>query len=263
MKSRTQGLCAGLMLVTAHIHAGRPLATDDADTVAPGDFEFEAGGTWHRDSGTADFESPFGVTAGLLPTLEAGIGFGSQIQEREEATGTDTISGIGDLALGLKWHPLPGERYWASHAVAFALKIPTASEHRGIGTGKTDCDLTYIASKSISGTWSAHLNAGYTWTGDPADAPVDNLFHAGVALGWRAGTSVEWVGEVVANVPADSDRETTVECNAGVRWNWHPKLTFDAALGTRLRGEAPDLTATLGLTWLLGKRSAARANDAP
>jgi len=49
-----------------------PLITDHAGTVSPGDPEFEAGGVWRRDYGF-----PFGVTSGVLPVLQAGIGSGA------------------------------------------------------------------------------------------------------------------------------------------------------------------------------------------
>lgn len=240
-----------LALAATGLHAGRPLAIDDAGTVPPGDFEFEAGLTFHRDGGLHHFEFPFGVTAGLLPKLEAGIGFGSHIQERQEVVGSSTTSGLGDLALGAKWNPLSKETGWASHALAFAVKFPTADDDKGLGTGETDFDLTYIASKSLSETWSVHFNAGYTWTGDPEGAPEDDLFHTGVALGWQAAAPLELVAEVFANSPEDLGGEATVECRCGFRWSPCDALILDAALGTRLRGEAPDLTATLGLTWTL------------
>jgi hypothetical protein len=240
-----------LALAANGLQAGRPLTTDDAGTVAPGDFEFEAGATLHRDSDTYQYEFPFGITAGLLSTLEVGIGFGSAIQEREEAADTRIISGIGDLALGAKWNPLSEEDGWASHAAAITVKLPTASEHKGLGTGKTDCDLTYIASKALAETWSAHLNVGYTWTGDPRGAAKDDLLHAGIALGWCAREEVGWVGEVFTDLPAGRGDEASVQCTVGARWSLRQNLVLDAAVGTRLRGESPDLTATLGLTWTL------------
>jgi len=244
---------AGAILLAVAAHGGRPLAIDDAGTVPPGDFELEAGVMLHREGGLHDYEFPFGLTAGLFSTLETGIGFGSQIQERQETVGTSTTTGVGDLALGAKWNPLPEEKFWVSHALAFTVKFPTASDNKGLGTGKTDYDLTYIASKSLSDTWSAHLNAGYTWTGDPEGTPEDDLFHAGLALGWRAAEKLELVAEVFANSPEGLNDNATLEWSGGLRWNLRDNLILDAAGGSRVRGEAPDLTATLGLTWTLSK----------
>lgn len=243
------GIIAGLLTAAPQGWAGRPLTTDDAGTVAPGEFEFEAGAVWHRDSGFDDIEFPFGVTAGLLPTLEAGIGFGSAIQEREEATSTKIISGLGDLALGAKWNPLAEERYWVSHALSFTAKLPTASRSKGIGTGKADFDLTYIASKSLADTLSAHLNVGYTWTGDPASGAEPDILHSGLAVGWFVAPRWELVAEVFADLPDSRADDAVAQINCGLRWSVHERLTLDTAVATKLINDAPDLTATLGLTW--------------
>jgi hypothetical protein len=254
-RSRSEGflsasLFAALACCAPSGFAGRPLVTDDAGTVSPGDFEFEAGGVWHRDSGADGYEFPFGVTTGVLSTLDAGIGFGSAIQERNEATGTEVISGVGDLALGLKWNLLPAENFWASHALAFTAKLPTASRNQGIGTGETDFDLTYIASKTITETWSAHLNMGYTCTGDPSSGEEPDLFHLGFALGWFAASELELLAEVFADLPESRADDAVTQLNFGLRWGLHENLILDAAVGTRLHNDAPDLTATIGLTWV-------------
>jgi len=43
-----------------------------------------------------------------------------------------------------------------------------------------------------------------------------------------------------------------VQCNTGCRWQAADGLTLDLAVGTKISGEAPDFTATAGLTWALG-----------
>lgn len=239
-----------MYLAAPHAQAGRPLSTDDAGTVAPGTYEWEAGVKWHRDGGADGWEFPFGVTTGLTPDLELGVGFGSRIQESEEAAGTSSISGVGDLAMGVKWNILTEADSFASHALTAAVKFPTASQKNGLGTGETDFDLTYIASKSLTEQWSAHLNVGYTWTGNPPDAREDDLVHAGIALGWQVSPSVELLSEVVGVLPESGHEEAAAECFIGARWHVGGQLTLDAALGTSVLGDATDVSATLGLTWL-------------
>ena len=86
----------------------------------------------------------------MVNTLEVGVGFGGLVEEREELLGERvTKSGLGDLVLGAKWNPIPEDRGWASHALAFTLKLPTADHHSGFGSGETDFDVTYLASKSL------------------------------------------------------------------------------------------------------------------
>lgn len=59
--------------------AGRPLAVDDAGTVEPRQFQLEAGVGFEHDSATHHFDSPIDLSYGVLPTLQAGIGFGVKL----------------------------------------------------------------------------------------------------------------------------------------------------------------------------------------
>lgn len=154
------------------------------------------------------------------------------------------------LRSGAKWNPLPEEDHWLSHALSFTAKLPTASRNKGIGTGKADFDLTYIGSKTLSDTLSAHLNVGYTWTGDPSSGEEPDIFHLGLAAGWFVIPELELVAEVFADFPESRADDAVTRLNCGLRWSVHEKLILDAAVGTKLQNDAPDLTATLGLTWV-------------
>jgi len=57
------------------------------------------------------------------------------------------------------------------------------------------------------------------------------------------------VPEVLADLPESRTDDAAVHLNCGMRWSLQDKLILDAALGTRLINDAPDLTATIGLTW--------------
>jgi hypothetical protein len=242
-----------LMWPSLSMYGGRPLTVDDAGTVAPREFEFEAGLAFAHSRDCHHFDFPFALTAGIATTLDAGVGFGSQVEERlESAGGRDTESGIGDLTLGAKWNPLAAERFWADHALAVMVKLPTASRVKQFGSGQTDCDLTYIATKSFGGRWNVDLNVGYTWVGDPDDENLDDSLHYGLALRWQARERVELVGELFADTPVTAENETTLAINAGVRWQVVDGLLLDAAAGGGLRRDAPDVTAAVGLTWAFG-----------
>lgn len=242
-----------LLAATLAAEAGRPLTVDDAAPVAPGFFEAEGGVSYAQDASTHHWDFPLGLTYGMPARVEIGLGFGGQLEEREESPHAwETHSGWGDLTLGAKWNPLAEDRCWASQALAFTVKLPTADHHSGLGSGETDYDFTYILSKNVTPKWSAHLNAGYTITGDTSDAIGDDLFHGGLAVGYRVAERVELVGEVFADVPVTATADSAVACNCGARWNLWDNLTLDAAAGCGLRGDAPDLTATAGFTWTFG-----------
>ena len=251
---RLRGAAVGILVGASLALAGRPLNVDDADPVAPGQFEIEVGGAFDRDAGDRNGELVFGWTYGVWPGLEAGVGASARRgrwEETDETSGTSAAreeSGFGDITLGLKWRVIESCPLGARHALALSLKLPTAEESKGLGSGKTDYDATWIASRALSDKLNAHLNVGYAWIGGPdADA-----LHYGAALDFQFTETVQGVVEVFAERETAGGAKTAAQIQIGFRWAVTESLTLDAAAGTKIRGGAPDFTATAGLTWAFG-----------
>ncbi len=248
---RGAGRLAALALLVSGLvaaHGGRPLVVDDAYAVDPQTFELEAGVSYFRTDSPHTYNIPFGLTYGLVRTIEIGAGFGGRIEAREDVLDfKESQGGVGDLVVGTKWNPLAEDRWFFSHALAFASKLPTADSD--LGTGKVDFDLTYIASKSLSEGWSVHLNAGYTWAGDTGEESFEDIFHAGVAGGWQASERIELVAELYSDVLIGRERDSALALAGGIRWGAFEGWVFDALVGAGLAGEAPDWRMTVGFTW--------------
>ena len=105
------------------VDAGRPLIVDDAYAADPHTFELEAGIAYFRTDTPHSYDIPFGLTYGLMPAVEIGVGFGGRIETREDIFDfKQSDGGLGDLVVGAKWNPLSEERWFCSHALAFAAK---------------------------------------------------------------------------------------------------------------------------------------------
>jgi hypothetical protein len=248
---------AGMLVMGRSSFAGRPLAIDDADPVDVRQFEFEGGVAYSDDSDCKHWDFPFGLTYGLVPGVEVGAGFGGQFEKRNEVledgrTDDCSESGLGDLAIGVKWQFLKECPLGARHAIVPVVKFPTADDDKELGSGETDYDLTWIASRSLGDKAGAHVNAGYSWIGKPDDEDADDVVHYGVALDYQITGPVQWVGEVFAEKELNDEADTVVQYNTGFRWTPADNLTLDIAGGSKLSGEAPDFTATAGLTWAFG-----------
>lgn len=245
---------AGVLACAGVAVAGRPLAIDDADPVDVGQFEFEAGAAYEHDSGYTHWDAPFGLAYGLVPSVEVGVGFGGQFEKWTKALDDSGVehthreSSVGDLTLGAKWRFIDSCPLGARHALAASVKFPTADEGKGFGNGEVDCDLTWIASRSLGENASAHFNVGYARIG----GPDDDICHYGVALDCQVLAAVQWVGEVFAERETSSGADTIVQYNTGFRWSPVDSLTLDVAGGSKLKGDAPDFIATAGLTWTFG-----------
>ena len=244
----------GLMMVSGVVFAGRPLTIDDADPVDVRHSEFEAGAVYSGDSDCDHWDFPVGLNYGMVPNLEVAAGFGGQFEERDEVLDDGrkdrcSESGLGDLVLGAKWRFLQESSWGPRQAFVPCVKFPTADEDKGLGSGETDYDLTWVASKSIGGSLGLHVNAGYSWIGG---TEADDVVHYGAAVDYQLVDTVQWVGEVFAEKELNDDVDTVVQYNTGFRWSPVDGLTLDLAGGSKLRGEAPDFTATVGLTWAFG-----------
>ena len=223
--------------------AGRPLLIDDADPVDRGIFEFEAGVVYEGDPGSEHWDFPFGLTYGLVKDVEIGFAFGGQIAEA-----THRESGIGDLGIGAKWWFLESSAMRVRHALVPSVKLPTADDEKGLGSGETDYDLTWVVSWAVGDRTGLHCSLGYTWIGG-----LDkNAVHYGLALDYQLADPVQWVGEVFAGNEVTDIRDAVVACNTGFRWLTTDALTLDVAAGTKLRGDAPDIVLTMGMTYSFG-----------
>lgn len=236
--------------ITTDARAGRPLTVDDAEPVAFQQLEWEAGFGYVGDHWLQHMDFPFGLAYGVWPRVEVGLGFGGQIEERKETLGEErAVSDIGDVTLGTKVKVLTADRWWADQSLAFTAKFPTASYEKGFGSGRMDYDLTWIVSKPITDQWSVHFNAGHTWTGDRQDEVFDDLLHYGLALDCQVTKRLQLVAEIFADTPVTAERDTSIRFNGGVRWSLKDNLVLDAALGTGVRRDPAQITATVGLTW--------------
>lgn len=250
---------AGLAGLAAAAQAGRPLAIDDADPVDPGLFEVEAGAAFFHDSVCDHWDAPFGLTYGVAENVEAGVGFGGQFEERSEVLGEGRgmrhthENGVGDLTLGAKWRFLEERAWLPRQALVPSVKFPTAEEDDGLGSGETDYDLTWIASKALTERLGAHLNAGYSFIGEPSGEDLGDIVHYGVAIDYQLADPLQWVGEVFAEKELENGGGTAVQYNVGLRFALSEALTLDAAAGSRICGDGtPDFAATVGLTWAFG-----------
>lgn len=237
------------LLAASPARAGRPLSIDDAGTQEHRHWKVDAGIEYSADAECDHVDMPVGVGYGLLPTLEIGAGFGGQIEERLEESGSDDrAGGIGDLVLAAKWSLYAGPELQPSLALAPSVKLPTADEDDGLGSGEVDADITAILSHPVTARAGVHLNAGYTWVGDTREEPADDELHGGVAADYQVTDAVQVVAEAAAAKAVTSGERAAFYGRGGLRWAAGENLTLDAAAGLRLAGRGEDWTCTIGAT---------------
>lgn len=239
------------LAIAGTVYAGRPLTVDDAGPVDQGKSQLMTGVLYQTDTGFTRWDTPTTLGYGLMPNLEVGIGFGWQHIRENDAGDIEHHNGCDDLVLYTKWKFLSQEKFFLDQTIIPSIKIPIACHEDGLGSGKVDYSLTWIATRQWTESLATDVNVGYTWTGrtdDPDDSGSDILFY-GTAVRYQMTKTLQPVAEIYALDPVHSTDHTWFIANAGVRWQISEQVTLDCAIGTGIGGDAPQLIATTGLTW--------------
>ncbi|MEM7007058.1 MAG: transporter, partial [Pseudomonadota bacterium] len=95
-------------------------------------------------------------------------------------------SGFGDLTLGVNYN-VPAEitGNWLVQLQG-RLKIPTANEDQGLGTGEVDGGVAVDVAYSF-GNFTPFTTVGFRWRGDPEGADLNNTFNVSVGGSYNLG----------------------------------------------------------------------------
>ena len=99
-------------------------------------------------------------------------------------TGRRTESGLGDIVASAFYNVLSERAAPIGLDLGAKLKLGTADENRGLGTGKNDFSVQADAFKPI-GALTPFGTLGYRWYGDPAGADFKNVFYYSLGASYR------------------------------------------------------------------------------
>lgn len=155
--------------------------------------------SWSRDSMTAGVSIAYLNIQGTGVSIP-GIGPIAQLIANRPAAGrilsrfpipsaSSSSSGFGDLNLYGRWsHPL---REGSSFVTTGSIKLGTADEEKGLGSGKTDLGLDFSYQKTFS-RCSLALSAGYQVLGDPEGIELENGIRGSVSVSLPTSSGDEW-----------------------------------------------------------------------
>ena len=217
MKTFTAALAgASLFAVAAHAQAPEPAADGPSvSAMIGGDYST---GSYGAPEDTKIFLAPFSVRAKSGPfrasvtvpylhidgpaNVVGSVNGGAVVIDPNRPTTRETRSGLGDLSL-TGTYTLPDAATGGLDVdLTGRVKLPTASDSKGLGTGKTDFGVSADISKTM-GAWSPFVTVGYRWLGEPAGVDLKNTVSASV------GTSVIVGGTGVFIVSYDYTSKTS------------------------------------------------------
>lgn len=231
---------------SATTDAARPLTTDDAWTVGKGEFQLEAGfDALRQDNHDREYSPSLTLTYGLLKRMDLGIGSGYVFSHPKE---DKRENGMDDTEIKLKYRWMDEKDWRPAFTVSGILKIPTASESKGLGSGQTDFGVNAILTKTLGKKWAVHLNLGYTFIGEDH---VNNELNYSLAAQFLLTDKWALVGEVVGvNNFNGRHGDDPFSGLIGTYYSITDKIIWDAGVEIGMSKAAPDFRFTTGLTWL-------------
>lgn len=123
---------------------------------------------------------------------------------------TTSQSGLGDISIGGSF-TLHKETSDAPELYALALiKIPTADEEKGLGTGEYDYSLGLGLKRRIT-KWTFSGNAQYNIVGSPGGIDLDNFFSVTAGIGHQRTASFKESVYIYAAESASAESDNPLE----------------------------------------------------
>jgi len=133
-------------------------------------------------------------------------------EDSETFQQSGSASGVGDVVLRAKYRAVSAPQ--AGLALALDVRLPSGEERDLLGTGTTQVKGFLIGSAHL-GTFSPHVNAGYTWSSRNGQIPDEIDYTAGFdwALSPRLTFVVDALGRTLRKGQVLREVDTTFQYN--------------------------------------------------
>jgi len=202
---------------------------------------------------TGDFDTP---TTSHLYSLAPTLGYVASRHDfsvtlpyltlqSESGTTRQTENGIGDIIVRAGAVLFPESAGGFTLNGSLAIKLPTADETKGLGTGETDYGAFASAQQRL-GAFKLLLTTGYLIIGNPPGLDYQNIFSYGISLSRRfAVTSV--YGSFESRQTVISGYDNPQELSAGFFHALNPDYAIKGHFFFGLNNGGPDGGGNLGI----------------
>jgi hypothetical protein len=250
------GLCA----LPTNAEELKPLCSDrpgrgtGACTVEDGHWQVELG-LWdatfqHRAGVTTD------VTQAANPAVKYGISDNADIEASmalyqsvrvHDASGSQTVSGAGDLFLRAKWNPNGGEESEFTWILDPFVKLPTAS--RELGNGEVEAGLLIPMALELGGSWAIES----TPEADYLLNESGSGYHGAVIDVIGLGRDIEGGFNVAVEIWTSQNfdpqgTESQYSFGPAIAWQPDPNDQLDGGFAVGLNRATPDLELYVGFS---------------
>jgi len=186
-----------------------------------------------------------------IPYLDISDGATYVGGEVEPLAGGGGGSGLGDVILKGRYYAVEQDEFLPYIDLVGSIKLPTADEDKGLGTGKTD--LTFMAEfarRLRNEDWIVLWELGYTFVGDPSGYDADNRWLYSAGLAYELASDITLSGYLDGRTAIFEGNDDPLSLLLIGEYKYRPDLRFDGLLEFGLNDGAPDF----GITFRVRKR---------
>jgi hypothetical protein len=227
----------------------RPTVANPADITQYGVLELEYG--WDRvwpQPGAHQTSLGGLVKFGLLCDVELRWNTTSFLWQTD-ATGTQ--QGFGDNWLGPQIRLYRQTAHVPTLALSYAVKIPSASADKGLGTGRVDHALTLLASKDLA-KWHFDFNATHFVVGRQNATGFDQNDQLNLAFSRPIHGGLQFTGEFYGDTQLNPATPSFVLSLWALTYTITPRLVIDGGFERGLTSGGPQRHAFVGVTYSIG-----------
>jgi hypothetical protein len=223
----------------------RPTVSNPAEFQRPGVLQLEYGfnGNWRAPGGAAQEDTPLALRFAVSRRLLLELDTDSPLSQSSDGART---TGAGDTQLGAQLVLRHEDARGPGIALAYYVKLPTASASKGLGTGRVDHSVLALFSKKLGET-TFDFNAIYLLAGRTTDAGRASSAQAALAVSRNVTRRFGLQGELSGLTRNDSQAGAVFALGVAT-YQLNRRLVIDGGLRFGLTPEAPRVGAVAGLT---------------
>lgn len=229
------------------IKPSRPGVATPAEIPKPGVLQFEFGydSNFRAREVRAEHALPLTLRYSAAKRLLLHADFDAVRSETDEQT-RERATGIGDTRVGFQVVALEDTKEHPALAFAYFVKLPTADEEKGLGTGRFDHKLVGLLSKKFGET-DLDVNVAYLLVGREGGPGWEHGGQAAFSVSHdfknRFGFEAELSGQSLDDV-----QPRGVFALGALHYKAGPRLVFDAGARFGLNPEAPHVGFFAGMS---------------
>lgn len=157
-------------------------------------------------------------------------------------------SGLGDIILKGRYYAVEQDGPLPYIDLVGSLKIPTADEDKGLGTGEVDftCMAEFARRLDTEG-WIVLAEVGYTFVGEPPGVDADNRWLYSAGLAYEVDPKMTLSGYLDGRTAIFEGNDDPLSILLIGEYKFRPDLRFDTLLEVGLNDGAPDFGITFGV----------------